>query len=57
MYEHNLLFSGKYSTAEMLAEMIALLGPPPLEFLKKSEESLKYWDESGTVSIFHCQGT
>ncbi|KAN0072146.1 hypothetical protein V8E54_009875 [Elaphomyces granulatus] len=27
--------------------MVALLGPPPLEFLKRSNESLKYWDENG----------
>lgn len=30
-----------------LAAMIALLGPPPREFLDRSQESLKYWDENG----------
>ncbi|EYE91453.1 kinase-like protein [Aspergillus ruber CBS 135680] len=33
--------------AHRFAEMISLLGPPPLEFLRRSEESLKYWDENG----------
>ncbi|KAL4805858.1 hypothetical protein BDV18DRAFT_160724 [Aspergillus unguis] len=27
--------------------MISLLGPPQLEFLQRSEESLMYWDEKG----------
>ncbi|KAI1460369.1 CMGC protein kinase [Annulohypoxylon moriforme] len=30
-----------------LADMIALLGPPPLEFLKRSEDYLKFWDADG----------
>lgn len=30
-----------------LAEMVAVLGPPPPEFLKRSEHSLRYWDETG----------
>lgn len=33
--------------AHHLASMVALLGPPPQEFLARSQESLKYWDESG----------
>lgn len=33
--------------AHRFAEIISLLGPPPLEFLRRSEESLKYWDEHG----------
>ncbi|KAI3398241.1 hypothetical protein diail_9578, partial [Diaporthe ilicicola] len=40
-YEDELL-----NNAYHLAAMIALLGPPPQEFLKRSQESLKYWDES-----------
>lgn len=36
--------------AHHLAAMIALLGPPPLEFLERSEESWKYWDENGECS-------
>ncbi|CEL00638.1 hypothetical protein ASPCAL00236 [Aspergillus calidoustus] len=29
------------------AEMVALLGPPPPEFLRRSKDSLKFWDENG----------
>lgn len=35
------------SDAHHLAAMIALLGPPPREFLDRSQESLEYWDEHG----------
>lgn len=36
-------------TNEMLhlATMVALLGPPPMEFLSRSEKSRKYWDAFG----------
>jgi hypothetical protein len=37
--------------AQRFAEMISLLGPPPLEFLRRSEESLKFWDENGKCTI------
>ncbi|KAL6709058.1 hypothetical protein ACN47E_002185 [Coniothyrium glycines] len=30
-----------------LAEMVSLLGPPPKEFLGRSEECRKYWDADG----------
>ncbi|TLS28937.1 hypothetical protein PpBr36_02058 [Pyricularia pennisetigena] len=30
-----------------LAHMVALMGPPPLEFLKRSATSTRYWDEDG----------
>ncbi|KAI9926013.1 hypothetical protein MW887_004472 [Aspergillus wentii] len=33
--------------ARRFAEMISLLGPPPVEFLRRSKESLKFWDENG----------
>jgi hypothetical protein len=33
--------------AHHLANMTALLGPPPLEFLKRSSKSHEYWDENG----------
>ena len=29
--------------------MVAILGPPPLHFLKRSELSLRYWDEDGKL--------
>ncbi|KAE8355803.1 kinase-like protein [Aspergillus coremiiformis] len=32
---------------QRFAEMISLLGPPPVEFLRRSKESLKFWDENG----------
>lgn len=35
------------NNAHHLAAMVALLGPPPREFLDRSQESLKYWDENG----------
>jgi serine/threonine-protein kinase SRPK3 len=34
-----------------LAEMVSLLGPPPLEFLKRSEKCYQYWDSQGTTSV------
>ncbi|OCL06510.1 protein kinase [Glonium stellatum] len=30
-----------------LAEMVSLLGPPPPEFLKRSEKCYQYWDNQG----------
>ncbi|KAL1967093.1 hypothetical protein VTN77DRAFT_3617 [Rasamsonia byssochlamydoides] len=52
LFEHSHLFQGrnpenKYDEAHHLAEMVAVLGPPPLDFLKRSEYSLLYWDENG----------
>lgn len=44
IYDHENEF---VNNAHHLASMIALLGPPPQDFLKRSQESLKYWDESG----------
>lgn len=32
-----------------LAEMVSLLGPPPPEFLKRSEKCYQYWDSQGTT--------
>lgn len=47
IYDHDDEF---LNNAHHLASMIALLGPPPQEFLERSQESLKYWDESGKSS-------
>ncbi|OAA63499.1 protein kinase-like protein [Niveomyces insectorum RCEF 264] len=33
--------------AHHLAAMTALLGPPPAEFLQRSKDTSKYWDEQG----------
>ncbi|KAK4149938.1 hypothetical protein C8A00DRAFT_37469 [Chaetomidium leptoderma] len=40
--------SPELNDAHHLAAMTALLGPPPPEFLKRSEETSKYWSEDGT---------
>ncbi|KAK2759103.1 hypothetical protein FQN54_003202 [Arachnomyces sp. PD_36] len=44
----NLFFAkkgGMLDDEQHLAEMVSLLGPPPLEFIKRSEKCLQYWDE------------
>jgi serine/threonine-protein kinase SRPK3 len=40
--------TAKYSNRYHLAEMVALMGPPPLEFLQRSEESWNYFDRQGS---------
>ncbi|MCJ1256343.1 hypothetical protein MMC24_004164 [Lignoscripta atroalba] len=42
----------EYSNRQHLAEMIAYLGPPPKEFLQRSEESSEYFDEHGNWDGF-----
>ena len=37
----------EYSNRHHLAEMIALLGPPPVDFLRRSHTSSEYFDEDG----------
>ncbi|KAJ8131624.1 hypothetical protein O1611_g2006 [Lasiodiplodia mahajangana] len=37
----------RLNNAHHLANMIALLGPPPLDYLKRSETYLEFWDEDG----------
>ncbi|KAK5729208.1 hypothetical protein LTR15_002350 [Elasticomyces elasticus] len=39
---------GRYSEEHHLAQMVALLGPPSLDFLERSENSWKYWSRDGT---------
>ncbi len=41
--------SPELNDAHHLAAMTALLGPPPLEFLGRSEETRKYWSEDGEL--------
>ncbi|KAB8270696.1 kinase-like protein [Aspergillus minisclerotigenes] len=43
----NLSLDSETEKAQRFAEMISLLGPPPVEFLRRSKESPKFWDESG----------
>lgn len=42
---------GELDHGRRFAEMISLMGPPPLEFLKRSEKSPKYWDENGDTGL------
>ncbi|KAI1120283.1 kinase-like protein [Nemania abortiva] len=37
----------RLNDAHHLANMIALLGPPPLDYLKRSNTYLEFWDEHG----------
>ncbi|KAK2796382.1 hypothetical protein FQN50_009572 [Emmonsiellopsis sp. PD_5] len=42
---------GELDNARRFAEMVALMGAPPREFLRRAgEEGQKYWDESGKQS-------
>ncbi|KAB8202353.1 kinase domain protein [Aspergillus parasiticus] len=43
----NISLDSETEKAQRFAEMISLLGPPPVEFLRRSKESLKFWDENG----------
>lgn len=52
LFEDHHLFDGRgpngdHSDAHLLAEMIAMLGPAPLNFLRKAPQSRKYWDSNG----------
>lgn len=52
VFEDHHLFDGRgpngdHSDAHLLAEMIAMLGPAPLNFLRKAPQSRKYWDSNG----------
>ncbi|KAF7169144.1 hypothetical protein CNMCM5623_001931 [Aspergillus felis] len=52
LFEHRHLFrarnpEGKLDDGYHLAEMQAVLGDPPLEFLARSEKSLEFWDGNG----------
>ncbi|KAL3475675.1 kinase-like domain-containing protein [Aspergillus californicus] len=65
LFEDHHLFDGRTPTGNqsdvhLLAEMEAMLGPPPLNFLRKSPHSQKYWDSLGigqwksAVEVPHC---
>lgn len=54
LFEDHHLFDGRtpngdQSDVYLLAEMEAMLGPPPLNFLRKSPQSPKYWDSLGKI--------
>ncbi|KAL2218848.1 protein kinase [Thermoascus aurantiacus ATCC 26904] len=42
----NVAMVEEYDDVYHLAEMVAILGRPPLDFLKRSENSLRYWEEN-----------
>ena len=42
---------GHLNDEQHLAEMVSLLGPPPKEFLEKSDKSRQYWDPEGKCMI------
>ncbi|KAL3450420.1 kinase-like domain-containing protein [Aspergillus insuetus] len=47
----NLFFAKKYrilNDEQHLAEMVSLMGPPPPEFLQRSEKCRQFWDDQGT---------
>jgi len=43
--------TGEYGNRFHLASIVGLLGPPPLEFLQRSEFSSVYFDDSGKSFI------
>ena len=52
MFDTKNLFKTKNEAGERLseyhlAEMVAILGPPPLQFLQRSETSWEYFDQEG----------
>ncbi|KAL4918718.1 kinase domain-containing protein [Aspergillus aurantiobrunneus] len=47
--DHHLFFAkkdGLLNDEQHLAEMVALMGPPPLEFLRRSQKSEQFWDSN-----------
>lgn len=57
LFEGQHLFYGrdpkenKYLTRAHLAEMIALMGPPPLDLLKKGKRTAEFFDEDGKIFL------
>lgn len=52
LFEHNHLFKARNTENKLddgchLAEMMAILGDPPLDFLARSEKSRRFWYENG----------
>ncbi|KAM3421860.1 hypothetical protein BST61_g2237 [Cercospora zeina] len=38
---------GRYSELHHVAQMVAIMGPPPMEYLQRSERWQLYWDDQG----------
>lgn len=57
MFENRRMFdgldpkTGKYGNRFHLASIVGLLGPPPLEFLQRSECSSVYFDDRGKYFV------
>ncbi|EGE01731.1 CMGC/CLK protein kinase [Trichophyton equinum CBS 127.97] len=53
--ESNHLFFAKkdrvLNDEQHLAEMVSLMGPPPAQFLSRSQKSNEYWDSQGSIPI------
>ncbi|KAL1304358.1 hypothetical protein AAFC00_003362 [Neodothiora populina] len=52
LFEPEILFSaknrkGQYSESHHLAQMVAILGNPPVDFLRASEKAVEYWHQDG----------
>ena len=51
MFEGGRLFravkDGHLDDEQHLAEMVSLMGPPPKEFLERSDKCRQYWDAEG----------
>lgn len=50
MEDNHLFFAKKnriLDNEQHLAEMVSLMGPPPPEFLRRSENCHHFWDEKG----------
>ncbi|CAD0114711.1 unnamed protein product, partial [Aureobasidium uvarum] len=45
---------GQYSESHHLAQMVAILGNPPPDFLAASKKSAEYWDQDG-ISLDSCE--
>ncbi|PYI05384.1 CMGC protein kinase [Aspergillus sclerotiicarbonarius CBS 121057] len=52
LVEGDNLFSAKkngiLNDEQHLAELVAIMGPPPMEFLRRSKKCQRFWDEQGT---------
>lgn len=53
LFEPKRLFSpydenGRYSEHRHIAQMMSIMGPPPLEFIRQSAKSQQFWDDEGT---------
>lgn len=58
LYQPKRLFSphsgdGRYSEDHHIAQMIALLGPPPLDFIKSAPRAHLFWNEKGMLSAIN----